>query len=100
MTDSRPAVTVRDDQERHAFLALLDDGTEAGGAYYQRSDGVVTFTHTEVSPDLEGQGIGSALAEGALGAVRDAGEQVVAQCSFIAAYLDRHPEHQDLLAGR
>lgn len=100
MSDSRPAVTVRDDRDRHVFLALLDDGTEAGGAYYRRRDGVVTFTHTEVPSAFEGQGIGSALAAGALGIVRDDGEQVVALCPFIKAYLDRHPEHQDLLAAK
>lgn len=98
MNDSRPQVTVRDDSSRRAFLALLDDGTEAGSAYYRRRDGVVTFTHTEVSPELEGQGVGSALAAGALDQVRAAGEQVVALCPFVKAYADRHPEYQDLLA--
>lgn len=98
MSDPRPTVTVRDDPARRVFLALLDDGTEAGGAYYRRRDGVVTFTHTEVSPDLEGQGVGSALAAGALDAVRAAGERVVALCPFVKAYIDRHPEQQDLLA--
>ncbi|ANC31733.1 GNAT family N-acetyltransferase [Isoptericola dokdonensis] len=100
MTDPRPAVTVRDDPDRRVFLALLDDGTEAGGAYYRRRDGVVTFTHTEVSPEFEGQGVGSALAAGALATVRAAGERVVPLCPFIKAYIARHPEQQDLLVDR
>ncbi|GAA1978452.1 hypothetical protein GCM10009718_13840 [Isoptericola halotolerans] len=98
MTDSRPGVTVREDGSRRVFLALLDDGTEAGGAYYRRRDGVVTFTHTEISPDLEGQGIGSALAAGALDQVRAAGERIVTLCPFVKAYVERHPEYQDLRA--
>ncbi|WP_278236166.1 GNAT family N-acetyltransferase [Isoptericola sp. AK164] len=98
MTDT-PAVTVRDDPERGVFLAVLDDGTEAGGAYYRHADGVVTFTHTEVPSDYEGQGVGSTLARGALDAVRERGERVVAECPFIKAYVERHPEYQDLLAA-
>jgi predicted GNAT family acetyltransferase len=94
----RPTVTVYDDPDHHVFRALLDDGTEAGGAFYRRRDGVVTFTHTEVPPEHEGQGIGSALAGGALQQVRDAGEKVVAVCPFIKTYIDRHTELQDLLA--
>lgn len=98
MNDSRPQVTVRTDPARNVYLALLDDGTEAGGAFFRRGDGVVTFTHTEVSSQFEGQGVGSALARGALDDVRALGEQVVAECPFIKAYIDRHPEYQDLLA--
>ncbi|MGA7328889.1 MAG: N-acetyltransferase, partial [Rhodomicrobium sp.] len=35
-------------------------------AYYSRSPGIITFTHTEVPTALSGQGIGSRLARGAL----------------------------------
>ncbi|NOW00754.1 GNAT family N-acetyltransferase [Isoptericola chiayiensis] len=98
MTD-QPNVDVRDDVERQAFVAVLDDGTEAGFAAYRRADGVVTFTHTEVPDEFEGQGIGSRLVAGALQQVRDDGDRVVARCPFVHAYIERHPEHQDLLAA-
>lgn len=98
MTDTPPNVTVTDDPERSVFLAVLDDGTEAGGAYYRRRDGVVTFTHTEVDPAFEAQGVGSRLAAGALALVRDAGERFVPRCPFIRAYVERHPELADLRA--
>ncbi|NNU27666.1 GNAT family N-acetyltransferase [Isoptericola sediminis] len=98
--NDKPAVTVRDDPERGVFLALLDDGTEAGGAYYERSGDVVSFDHTEVPSELEGQGVGSALARGALDTVRARGERIVVKCPFIRAYLERHPEYQDLRADR
>lgn len=98
MTDTRPHVTVKDDPQRQAFLALLDDGTEAGAAYYDRNHGVVTFTRTEVDPAFQGQGVGSRLAAGALGMVRDAAERFVWECPFIQAYVARHPEYDDLRA--
>ncbi|WP_402463163.1 GNAT family N-acetyltransferase [Isoptericola aurantiacus] len=102
MSDAPLPVTVRDDTGRHVFLALVDDGdggtVEAGGAYYRAEDGTVTFTHTEVSPEFEGRGVGSALVAGALQQVRADGDRVVAQCPFVEAYLARHPEYQDLIA--
>ncbi|MEN5072525.1 GNAT family N-acetyltransferase [Isoptericola cucumis] len=99
MTDNREQITVVDDRENQVFLARLPDGSSAGGAYYRRSGGVVTFTHTEVDPAYEGRGIGSQLAAGALGHVRDAGETFVPLCPFIKAYAERHPEYADLRAS-
>ncbi len=99
MTEVRPHVTVSDDPSRPAFVAVLDDGTVAGGAYYHRRGTVVTFTHTEVDPSFEGQGIGSRIAAEALAQIRADGETVVPLCPFIRAYMAKHPEHDDLLAG-
>ena len=87
-------VTVTDEGDR--FDARIDDGTVAGFAAYVREPGTVIFTHTEVDPSFEGQGIGSALAAGALDLVRASGERVVPLCPFIRAYIQRHPEYEDL----
>ena len=67
---------------RSAALSLVADGNVAA-AYYDLRPGVITFTHTEVPPALEGRGIGSRLARGALEAVRARGLKVVAECTFI-----------------
>ncbi len=96
MADTRAQITVVDDPQEQVFRARFEDGTDAGGAYYERSGGVVTFTHTEVDPAYEGQGIGSQLAAGALDQVRAAGETIVPLCSFIKKYVERHPEYADL----
>ena len=95
-TGTRPHVDVVDDPEAHAFVARLDDGTQAGAAYYRRRAGVVIFTHTIVESEFEGRGIGSQLAKGALDAVREAGEKIQPLCPFIRAYVDKHPEYHDL----
>jgi predicted GNAT family acetyltransferase len=65
---------------------------------YRRSPGVVTLVHAEVPPDLSGHGIGSELARGALQLARTQGLKVVPRCSFIANYIQAHPEFQDLVA--
>ena len=65
---------------------------------YRRAAGVVWLTHAEVPTELEGRGIGSHMAAGTLDLIRSHGEKVVPQCSFVAAFIRRHPEYQDLLA--
>ena len=65
--------------------------------YYSLADGVITFIHTEVPPELGGKGIGSKLIQGALDQVRAEGLKVIAQCPFVKAYIDKHPDYADLL---
>jgi predicted GNAT family acetyltransferase len=45
---------------------------------------------------LEGRGIGSALARGVLDTARALGLKVVPICPFVKAFMDRHPEYDDL----
>src|SRR5262249_16518978 len=87
---------VRNNSALHRFE--LDADGHTGVAYYQLAPGVITFTHTEVPQELSGRGVGSALARGALEFVRAQGLKVVAKCPFISAYLDKHPEFNDLLS--
>jgi hypothetical protein len=75
------------------------DGVDAGFSVYGLRDGIVTFRHTEVDPSYEGQGLGSALARWALDDARARGLQVKALCPFIATYLKRHPEYQDIVVA-
>src|SRR5205085_2402708 len=73
------------------------DGETAFAAYREEGRNLV-FHHTIVPEALEGRGVGSALVGGALEDVRAKGLKVVPLCSFVAAWIERHPEAQDLLA--
>ncbi|MFM9939909.1 MAG: GNAT family N-acetyltransferase [Hyphomicrobiaceae bacterium] len=64
---------------------------------YRRGPGTIALLHAEVPAELEGRGVGSRLAKAALEVVRAEGLKVIPRCSFIAAYIQRHPEYQDLL---
>ena len=75
---------------------LTVDGHIAA-AYYEKTDGVITFVHTEVPPELGGKGIGSKLARGALDQARAEGLRVIAQCPFVKAFIEKHADYQDLL---
>ena len=65
---------------------------------YQRSGPVVALVHTGVPPALEGKGIAAALVKAALAWARAEGLVVQPRCSYVATYMQRHPETQDLLA--
>lgn len=91
-------VSVRREDEQHRYVALLDDAP-AGFAAYSLRPGIIEFTHTEIDEAFEGHGVGSTLARAALDDVRrDGTRRVVASCPFVAAYIERHPDYQDLLA--
>lgn len=88
--------TVVDDPAGHRF-ELRVDGAVAGFAAYRAGEGVVTLTHTEVDPAYEGQGLGSVLVRGALDQLRERGVGVRPACPFVRRYVERHPEHLDLV---
>lgn len=73
------------------------DGRLAGFAEYRERPGKIVFTHTEVSDDFEGQGLGSLLVREALDQVRSDGLAVLPLCPFVARYIERHPEYRDLV---
>lgn len=75
---------------------ILRDGAVLGFAAYQRADRLIVFTHTEVDPSLEGQGIGGKLVRGALDDVRSQGLPVLPICPFVQSWMARHPEYADL----
>jgi predicted GNAT family acetyltransferase len=72
-------------------------GGEVAVAYYRLEPGVMTLTHTEVPAALWGQGIGSKLVRGVMEAARAQNLKVVPRCSFVSAFMSRHPEFNDLL---
>ena len=69
-------------------------GGELAIMEYRIADGAIYFTHTETPPALEGRGIASRLAQSALGSAKARGLKIVPRCSFVAVYLQRHPEFQ------
>ena len=74
-------------------------GKLIGLAAYRRRNGRIAFTHTEVDESCEGRGFGSLLAKAALEDARRTGLAVVPLCPFIAGYISRHPEFEELVAS-
>ena len=76
----------------------LATGGEPAIAGYSRKGKVLDFNHTVVPAHLRGKGIAENLITGALRIVRDRGEKFTPTCSYVRAYVGKHPEVQDLLA--
>jgi predicted GNAT family acetyltransferase len=85
-----------DNTAKHRYELVIDGAVAF--VDYRRSPGVITFVHAEVPPNLGGRGIGSRLARAVLEAARANGDKVIAQCSFVAAFISKNPEFQDLVA--
>lgn len=87
---------VQHNAAQHRFEVCVDDVLCV--CDYRLHDGVATFTHTGVPQAVGGRGIAAALVGSALAWARDEGLKVRPACSYVATYLRRHPEFQDLLA--
>ena len=81
----------------HRFQAEID-GRLAVISYKLDGD-VITFEHTIVPYTMKGQGIAGQMAHYVLEYARTQGLKVVPQCPFVAAYMKKHPEYDDLLAS-
>lgn len=56
------------------------------------------FDHTVTMQRFEGRGLASALIGHALAETRAEGLRIVSSCSFVTAYIESHPEYNDLVA--
>lgn len=88
---------VVDEPGQQRYVARLG-GRVVGFAEYRAVRGRRILFHTEVDPSVEGRGVGSRLASGALDDIRARGLRVTVKCPFIAAFVARHPEYGDLPA--
>ncbi len=80
---------------KHRYELSVDGHVAA--TYYTLADGVITFVHTVVPPELGGKGIASKLIKGALDQVRADGLKVIPQCPFVKAFIEKNAAYQDLL---
>jgi len=91
-------MTVRDNPELRRYEAIVD-GKLAGSILYRELDDTLILVHTEVEEGFEGQGIGSRLIAATLDDIRARGLRMRPLCPFVKAYLERHPEYDDLIAA-
>ncbi len=73
------------------------EGRVAYLTYEREGEDRIVFTHTIVPDELAGRGIAGTLVTRALDDARARNLKVVPQCSYVAAFIRRHPEYQDLM---
>ena len=76
---------------------LLVDGELAGVETYRIRDDTITFLHTKVFDGFVGRGLASQLITYVLDDARVRGFRVVPRCPLVAAFIERHPEYEDLV---
>ncbi|WP_201526224.1 GNAT family N-acetyltransferase [Psychrobacter frigidicola] len=93
--DSQKDLDITHNEQDKRFETTIDGQT--GYVSYQDRGDTLVYDHTEVPQALEGQGVGSALIKHALDYAREHDKKVVPQCPFVASYIDKHPDYQDLI---
>lgn len=88
---------IRNNEEESQFETTIDGHTGYAAYDLEEPDRIV-FTHTTVPPELEGRGVASAIVKHALDHARAKNLKVVPQCQYVASFIERHPEYQDLVA--
>ncbi len=82
-----------DEQRYEGWL----DGIRVGFVDAKAGDGVVELPHTEVDPAYGGRGFAAEIVAFALDDIRAQGRRVNPVCPYVARYIERHPDYQDLL---
>ncbi|KQY56788.1 MULTISPECIES: GNAT family N-acetyltransferase [unclassified Nocardioides] len=89
-------ITVHDAPEKHRYEIHVGE-VRAGFAQYRLPDeGHVDFVHTEIDDAFSGQGLASRLVSAALADVRTRGKRIIPHCPYVAGWIKRHPEYDDI----
>jgi predicted GNAT family acetyltransferase len=74
------------------------DGLRVSLASYLERGEVTVIPHTETLPAYGGRGLAGRLVAFALDDLRSRGRKLEPACPFVADFVRKHPDYQDLLA--
>ena len=84
-------------EKSHRYEIWVDD-VRVGLSDYSLMPGERHFVHTEVSPEYQGKNYAAILMrEAFLDMRQNSKDKVVPVCSYVDAYMKRHPQTQDPL---
>lgn len=87
---------IKNNEASQRFEVLLDDGEYAFIDYrWYKKD--LALMHTVVPEDKQNMGIASQLAKYALEYAKAKKLKIMVYCPYVAAYLKKHPEYNDLV---
>ncbi len=91
----RMTFDIRHNESDSRFETTID-GSTAYAEYDLEEPQRIVFTHTIVPDELSGRGIANQLVKTGLDHAREKKLTVVPQCSFVQAFLKKHPEYEEL----
>lgn len=86
------------DQKRNQFTAQVD-GKECTLHFYPIHASLLDYYSTYVPPELRGRGYAGEIVEYALRHAKANGLKIIPSCSYVRAYIDRHPEWRDIVGS-
>lgn len=86
---------VRNNDSARRFEANIENSLAF--VQYKLERNQMTLVHTEVPPELGGQGVGSKIVKAALDFAKDNGLRVLPECPFVKNYIERHDSYQDIV---
>jgi predicted GNAT family acetyltransferase len=89
---------VEHEPDKQRFV-LRREGGEAELGYAPAGPDVLNFHHTYVPQEARGEGVGDVLVRGALDWARQNGKHIIPTCPFVHAWLEKHPDQNDLVAA-
>ena len=96
MNATNPSVSHNDAKQR--FVISVDDREVGYTAYDRLGADVLDFNHTVVDQAYRGRNLSTPLIKEALDWARGEGARVVASCSAVQHFIDKHPDYSDLVA--
>ena len=97
MTAPAPPFDIVHNLRANRFEASV--GGKLCRADYRRVGDTLHLTYTEVARGLEGRGIAGSLVQATLDYAQANGLKVIPLCSYVRAYMRRHPATHALLAA-
>lgn len=88
--------------ENNAALRRFElrlEGHEPAVLTYTLAGSTLNLLHAGTPRELEGRGIAGRIAKHALDYARENRLRVIPSCSYVAAYIRRHPEYADLVVS-
>ena len=76
----------------------LHIGSQFSLIEFYREGEKIYLTHTETPEELRGKGVAKELVKRTLQCAKDNGFIVVPACSYVADYVNNHPEWRDILS--
>lgn len=96
MKNSNPKDGFKVNEDEKQFELHVNGGM-AFLEYYREGEKIY-LTHTETPVALRGKGIAAELVKRTLQCAKDNGLTVVPSCSYVANYVNEHPEWSEILS--
>lgn len=94
MTDQ---ITVNFNSDQSRYEVFSGDALAGFAEVRLPDDQHVDFTHTEVDEAFSGQGLAGQLVAEAIADVQSTGKRVIPHCSYVAKWLTKHPEYDEIV---